>query len=200
MQNIIEILKELGIEVPEDKSKDLTKKVAENYKTVAEHNTKVEKLEGERDSFKENYETAKATLDGFEGKDFDAITKERDEWKIKAEQAENETKAKLEERDCSDAINAAVEEFKFTSNGAKKAFIADLKESGLKLKDGKLYGLNDFVEDYKKNDATAFVTEADDNQAQFTDTMGGTGETDKVTGDPSKMDFSTYKKWREQNP
>lgn len=200
MQNIIEILKELGIEVPEDKSKDLTKKVADNYKTVAEHNTKVEKLEGERDGFKEQYETAKATLDGFEGKDFEAITKERDEWKIKAEEAENTAKAKLEERDYADAVKTAIEDLKFSSNAAKKAFAAELVESGLKLKDGKLYGLNDFIEDYKKNDATAFVTEADDNQAQFTDTMGGAGGTDKVTGDPNKMDFATYKKWREQNP
>ena len=51
MQNILEILKEMGIEVPTDKEKDLTKKVAENYKTVSEHTAKVEKLEGERDDF-----------------------------------------------------------------------------------------------------------------------------------------------------
>ena len=42
MKNIIDILKGLGIEVPEDKASDLNKEVAENYKTVAEFDKKVE--------------------------------------------------------------------------------------------------------------------------------------------------------------
>ena len=37
MQNIEAILTELGIEVPADKKENLTKKVAENYITKAEH-------------------------------------------------------------------------------------------------------------------------------------------------------------------
>lgn len=199
MQNILEILKEMGIEVPTEKEKDINKKVSENYKTVAEHNKKVESLETERDGFKEQYDNAKATLDGFEGKDFDAITKERDEWKIKAEQAEKDAQAKLQERDYEDAVNSAVSDLKFSSNAAKKAFVSELKDAGLKLKDGKLYGLNEYVEDYKKNDATAFVTDADDNQAQFTNPMGDASKAEPITGDPNKMDFSTYKKWRSQN-
>ena len=36
MQNIIEILKSNGIEVPEDKVSTINKAVAENYKTVSE--------------------------------------------------------------------------------------------------------------------------------------------------------------------
>ena len=40
MQNIEAILTELGIEVSADKKENLTKKVAENYVTKAEHEKK----------------------------------------------------------------------------------------------------------------------------------------------------------------
>lgn len=33
----------------------------------------------------------------------------------------------------------------------------------------------------------------------FTTPMGSGTHTEPITGDPNKMDFATYKKWREQN-
>lgn len=48
MQNIEAILTELGIEVPADKKENLTKKVAENYITKAEHEKKLGKVETDR--------------------------------------------------------------------------------------------------------------------------------------------------------
>ena len=44
MKNIFQILSENGIEVDEAKKEAITKGVAENYKTVAEVNKKIEKL------------------------------------------------------------------------------------------------------------------------------------------------------------
>lgn len=157
-----------------------------------------ESLTTERDNYKTQYETAKATLDGFEGKDVDAITKERDEWRQKAEQAESDFKKQIEARDYSDAVEKAADGLKFSSKSARKAFVAELMADPLKLKDGKLLGFDDYVEAYKKNDETAIVTEAEDHQAQFTDQMGS-GSSEAVTGDPNKMDFDTYKRWRSQN-
>ena len=37
MKNIFEIMKEYGIEVPEDKKKDYEKAVLENYKTMTDY-------------------------------------------------------------------------------------------------------------------------------------------------------------------
>lgn len=203
MQNILEILKELEIEVPEDKEKSLTKKVSENYKTVSEHDKRVKKLEEERDQFEEQYKTAKETLNGFEGKDIEAITKERDEWKDKAEKAETEYKEKIASRDYSDAVSKAVEGLKFSSNSAKKAFVAELEADPLKMKDGKLLGFDDYVKAYQESDASAFVSEEDEknkeNAAKFTEQTSGSGNTETITGDPNKMDFATYKQWRNQN-
>ena len=99
MQNIIEICKEFGLEIPADKQAEFNKKVSENYLTKAEHDKKIGKIETERDNWKEKAETAENTLKGFDGKDFDTITKERDEWKKKAEDAEKDYNAKIAERE-----------------------------------------------------------------------------------------------------
>lgn len=171
MQNIIEILKSNGIEVPEDKVSTINKAVAENYKTVSEVEKKTSKLESERDSWKERAETAEETLKGFDGKDFDTITKERDEWKKKAEDAEKEYSAKEAEREKQELLKDAFAEIEFTSESAKKAIMAQISEN-VSVKNGKLIGFNDLLEDAKKNDASAFVDKEqqnlEQNKARFT--------------------------------
>lgn len=204
MVKIISELEKLGIEITDEQKESIKKSIGEEVYSKAEHEKKVEKIETERDEFKERAENAEETLKGFEGKDFDTITKERDEWKQKAEQAENDYNAKIAERDYKDAIEEAVKDLKFTSNSAKKAFMSDIMADPLKMKDGKLLGFSDFVEAYKKDDASAFVDEEQEknnnNAAQFTDVMSkDQNQSEPVTGDPNKMDFATYKKWRAQN-
>lgn len=117
-----------------------------------------QKLTDDRDNWKGKAETAEKTLEGFEGKDFDQITKERDEWKKRAEDAEKEYTAKLETREKEDLLKEAFAELKFTSESAKKAIMAQVSES-VTVKNGKLIGLNDLLEDARKNDADAFVNE-----------------------------------------
>ena len=185
MQNIIEILKSNGIEVPEDKVATINKAVAENYKTVSEVEKKTSKLESERDSWKEKAETAEKTLKGFDGKDFDTITKERDEWKKKAEDAEKEYSAKEAEREKQELLKEAFADIEFTSESAKKAIMAQIAE-GVSVKNGKLIGFNDLLEDAKKNDASAFVDKAqqnlEQNKAKFTTPMNNqNGKTGTMT-------------------
>ena len=52
----------------------------------------------------------------------------------KAEDAEKEFNAKIYDRDFSDALKAALDDVKFSSEAAKKSVMADIKEAGLKLK------------------------------------------------------------------
>lgn len=187
MQNIIEILKSNGIEVPEDKVATINKAVAENYKTVSEVEKKTSKLESERDSWKDRAENAEETLKGFEGKDFDTITKERDEWKKKAEDAEKEYSAKEAEREKQELLKEAFAEIEFTSESAKKAIMAHISEN-VSVKNGKLIGFNDLLEDAKKNDASAFVDKEqqslEQNRARFTGPMNNqNGKTKTMTKD-----------------
>ena len=186
MQNIIEILKSNGIEVPEDKVATLNKSVAENYKTISEFEKKVSKMEVENESLKERAEAAEETLKGFEGKDFDTITKERDEWKMKAENAEKEYSAKEAEREKQELLKEAFDGVEFTSESAKKAIMAQISES-VSVKNGKLIGFNDLLEDARKNDASAFVNKEQENleqsKAKFTDKMNNGGKTGTMTKD-----------------
>ena len=169
MQNIHEILKKFGIEVPSDSKADFDKEVAANYKTVAEHEKKLGKVEGERDNYAEQLKTAQETLKGFEGVDLATIQSELATWKSKAENAEKDYAAKLEARDFEDALKAAMEEYKFSSTAAKNAVTEEVRKAGLKLKDGKILGLNDLMETIKTADASAFVTEREENRARFTE-------------------------------
>lgn len=176
MQNIEAILTELGIEVPADKKENLTKKVAENYITKAEHEKKLGKVEADRDTWKEKAETAETTLKGFEGVDLDTMQKELSDWKKKAEDAEKDAQAKLYERDFADALKTEFEGIKFSSEAAKRAIMTEVKDAGLKLKDGKILGLNDLIAQMKEKDASAFVDDeqikAQQNAARFTQPIG----------------------------
>lgn len=186
MQNIIEILKSNGIEVPEDKVATINKAVAENYKTVSEVEKKTSKLESERDSWKERAETAEETLKGFEGKDLNAMQKEIDDWKEKATKAESEYTAKMAEHEKQELLKEAMAEIEFTSESARKAITTQIAE-GVSVKNGKLIGFNDLLEDAKKNDASAFVNKEqqnlEQNKAKFTDKMNNNGKNGTMTKD-----------------
>lgn len=176
MQKLIDTLKSFGIEIPADKQADVKKALSEHYKNIAEHNKALSKLEVDRDTWKEKAEAAEETLKGFEGIDPAQMNTELATWKKKAEDAEKDRDAKLYERDFADALKTALEGIKFSSEAAKKAVMADIKEAGLKLKDGKILGLNDLISQMKEKDASAFVDEAQQqaqqNAARFTTPRG----------------------------
>nr|DAE04582.1 MAG TPA: minor structural protein [Myoviridae sp. ctvns3] len=200
MVKIISELEKIGLEITDEQKESIKKSMGEELYSKQELDKKIGKVEAERDNYKERAETAEGTLKGFEGKDFDEITKDRDEWKKKAEQAEQDFNAKIAERDKNDLLEKAFKDVKFSSESAKKSIMTDIAAS-VTVKDGKLIGFNDLLEDAKKSDAGAFVDEQEQqsqqNQATFTAPMGT--KTEPITGDPNKMDFATYKKWREQN-
>ncbi len=159
MQKLIETLKSFGIEIPADKQADVKKALSEHYKNTAEHNKAISKLEADRDAWKEKAESAEETLKGFEGIDPAQVQSQLADYKKKAEDAEKDRDAKLYERDFADALKTELEDVKFTSEAAKKSVMADIKEAGLKLKDGKILGLNDLISQMKEKDASAFVDE-----------------------------------------
>ena len=120
---------------------------------------------------------------------------ERDQYKERAETAE-ETLKGFDGKDL-ETITKERDEWKEKAETAKKDYdtkIAEREKNDL---------LEKAFESVKKNDASAFVDEQaqqqEQNQATFTNPMGAGAQTEPITGDPNKMDFATYKKWREQN-
>ena len=112
MKNITEILSEYGITIPEDKQAGFNKVFAENYKTIAEHEKKVNRLTEDLEAEKKRADTAEETLKGFEGKDFEAIIRERDEWKRKHDENEAAYKKANEDREFNESLAAAITEAK----------------------------------------------------------------------------------------
>lgn len=193
MQKLIETLKQFGIDVPAEKQTDVKKALSEHYKNIAEHTKAIGKLENERDSWKGRAETAEETLRGFDGKDFDTITRERDEWKKKAEDAEKNFNAKEAEREKQELLKEAFADIEFTSNAAKNAIMAQISE-GVSVKNGKLIGFNDLIEDAKKNDASAFATKEGSQKI----TSGTVNNNNSGGGVLTKKDIDSIKDSRER--
>lgn len=194
MQKLIDTLKSFGIEIPEDKQTDVKKALSENYKNAKEVAKTLSKVEGERDDWKERAETAEETLKGFDGIDPANVKSELETWKQKAADAEKEFNAKIYERDFDDALKTALENINFSSPAAKRSVTADIKSAGLKLKDGKILGLNDLLEQMKQDEPDTFVDEsqqqAQQNQARFATSRIGHQQT---PGSMTKKDIEAIK-------
>lgn len=123
MKNIHTILSEFGFSIPEDKRADFDKAVAENYKTSAEFEKKVNKLTDDLSAEKKRADDAVETLKGFEGKDFDAITRDRDEWKKKHDEAVEAHKKEQEDREFNQMLEDAITESKGKNTKAISALL-----------------------------------------------------------------------------
>jgi hypothetical protein len=123
MKNIHTILSEIGITIPDDKKAEFDKAHAENYKTSAEFEKKVNRLNDDLAAEKKRADDAVETLKGFEGKDFDAITKDRDEWKRKHDEAIANHKNEQEDREFNEILSAAISESKGKNEKAIMALL-----------------------------------------------------------------------------
>lgn len=175
MENILKILEGLGIEVPDDKQAELNKKVAENYKTKAEFDNKVEKMQGDLDAAKERAKTAEDTLKGFEGKDFDTITRDRDEWKTKYETMVREEQEAREKKELDEAIENAIKEAKGKN---AKAILANLDMEAIKASKNRDKDIASQLKTLAESEETAFLfsTDPENNRARFTGQLDNTGK------------------------
>lgn len=177
MKNIEAILAEAGIELTDEQRTAVTKGVAENYKTVNEFTSKVTKLEGERDSWKDQYTGVKTSLDKFDGVDVDDLKAQIAEQKKKAEDAEKSANEKLAARDYADAVKANTAGIKFSSAAAQRDFESQLQSKNLPVNDGKLLGFTDFLAQYKADNEGAVLDESAEEKAKFTDSMNSGSST-----------------------
>lgn len=129
-------------------------------------------LTAERDTARNNLSDANKKLEGNDP-----------EWRTKAEKAENDAKAQVEELQKDFAAQTAAAGVKFSSESAKRAFLSDLKAKKLPLQDGKLLGFEDYLKSYRESDPDAFAPE----KAAPTITVGSKGQT-PATSNQSFLD------------
>ena len=160
MKKLLEILKETGIEIPEEKQADVQKAFFEHYKSVDDYNKTTAKLKAARDDLQTRLDEANATLQGFEGMDAEKVKQELADWKQKAKDAETNFNAQMTARDQKDWLKAKLEEYGVTSPYARRQLMAECmdEKSGLKWKGAEVgfYGFDDFMKEAKKNDPSLY--------------------------------------------
>ncbi len=156
MVNVSNELKKLGIEVSDEQKESLKKSMGEELYSKKEMEDKVNKASSESEQWKTRAESAEKMLEGLDGKSPEDILKERDDWKRQAEDSKKDYEAKIAEHEKNELLKEAFEEIEFTSESAKKAIMKDISES-VSVKNGKLIGFSDLIEEAKKTDANAFV-------------------------------------------
>lgn len=172
MKNIIEICKDFGFEVPADKHADFLKAVNSEYKTVADYEKKVNRLTDDLAAEKKRADEAVETLKGFEGKDFDAITRERDEWKTKHDNAVAAHQKEQEEREFNSILETAITDAKGKN---AKAIMALLDMEKLRSSRNQEKDIKAALDSLRTD--SGFLFEDNGGDPKFTDlrSTGGTG-------------------------
>lgn len=162
------------------------KVMAQYGKDVSKLQKENEKITADRDKEKERADTAEETLKKFDGVDVETMQAELATWQQKAKDAEKDYAAQIAKRDFEDALKEEIGGYKFTSEAAKKAIMTEIREAGLKVKDGKILGLSDLLAQMKEKDASAFVDEKQEQleagrAKPFTGPLNSGGNAKKMT-------------------
>lgn len=145
-------LEELGI------AKETIDKVLDaNMAEIGKHKQAAEKLTAERDGLTAQLADANKAVEGFKGLDVDGIKAKAAEWEQKYNADTGALQAQLAAKDYERSVHAQAAALKFSSESARKAFVADLTAAKLSMQDGTLLGFEDFRKRYAEADPAAFA-------------------------------------------
>lgn len=173
-----DFLKNLGID-----DANIDKILDENSRDIGKEKQRAEQHKADLDAIRKQLSDREQDLEELKKTAGDAETtkKQLEELQTKYTAEAEAHKAELAERDYAAAVAAAVGDLKFSSKGARAAFVADLKLKNLEIKDGKLEGFDRYLEEAKKADPDAFATEKV--VPHFGRPTGSIGEKPKTTGE-----------------
>ena len=107
MKNIFEIMKEYGLEVPEDKKKEFEKTVLEKYKTMTDYDNQAKKLDAANETIKANDTAMKDLqdkLDGFKDVDVSGLNQRINDLETEKANIQKDYDAKIADRDFNDLV------------------------------------------------------------------------------------------------
>lgn len=152
MKNIYDILKDFGMEVPEDKKADFDKAWKENYRTKSDY----DKVAGQRDDYKTSLDTVNAKLKEFEGVDVEDLKGQIVKLQGDLRKKDDEYAAKEAERDFNNSLDKAI-----TAAGGRnpKAIRGMLDLEALKGSKDQTEDIKKALEAVKKSDSYLFGSE-----------------------------------------
>lgn len=142
----------------------LTKEVVDSImseygKSFKEKDEKIQSLTTEKEGLSTQLVELNTKVKELSGIDAEKL---KDEIKTLNDKYENDTKElnqKLSKQNYDFKVKELTSGLKFSSESAKKAFIADLSTKELKLEEDKLLGYDDYVKSYQESDPNAFAKE-----------------------------------------
>lgn len=152
-------------------------------KIAAEHESELSKMKDaaeksglEIDGLKAQLADANAKIKEFDGLDIDAVKKSAQEWEEKYKTETAALQKQLSDKDYEFATREFLAGQKFSSELAKSAVMAQMKEKAFKLEDGKLIGADEFIKEIQEKNPKAF--ESDEKVPNIVTKSGGeTAET-----------------------
>lgn len=172
MKNIYDILKDFGLEVPEDKRADFDKAWKENYRTKADY----DKVAGQRDDYKASLDTVNGKLKEFEGVDVSDLKGQIEALQGDLKKKDDEYAAKEAERAFNDSLDKAITEAGGRNPKAIRGLL-DLKT--LKESKDQTEDIKKALESVKESDAYLFGSDE-----PF---LNPVGPTNNKGGDVGKM-------------
>lgn len=154
-------LKELKVEgLEEGLPANVIDAIMKEYGTsVQAKDQEIDTLTTEKEGLSNQLKEANDKIKGFADVDVDKLKQEITDWETKYKTDTENLKNEISKKDYDFKLNEVVKDLEFSSNGAKKSFIEDLKAKELKFEDNKLVGFADFLKSYKENDPNAFKKE-----------------------------------------
>lgn len=134
MKNIFEIMKEYGLEVPEDKRKEFEAAVLENYRTMSEYEKQKTALDSAGEKLKTSDETMKRLekeLEEYKDADVSGLKKQIEDLKDDLEKKDEEYQRQISDRDFDDLLKESISQAKGRNAKAITALldVEKLKES-----------------------------------------------------------------------
>lgn len=141
----------------------------------------IETLTTEKNGLSQQLKEANDKIKGFAEIDVDKLKQEISDWETKYNTDTENLKNEISKKDYDFKLNDVVKDLQFSSNGAKKSFMEDLKAKALKFEDDKLIGYNEFLKSYKENDPDAFKKEDDGKSLNLGGEHKGSANKDEAT-------------------
>lgn len=134
MKNIFEIMKEYGLELPEDKKKDFEEAVLENYKTLSDYNNQKAALDAASEKLKTTEETMKGLngkLEEYKDVDVSELKKKIEDLTEGLKQKDAEYQKQMADRDFEELLKDSISQAKGRNAKAITALldVEKLKES-----------------------------------------------------------------------
>ena len=127
---------------------------------------------------------ANARIESFQDMDIEGIKRSADEWKQKAEQAEQAAEARVKEMEHDNLLREKLSGFKFTSEYARQGVFNEIKSKNLPVDNGQLTGFDEVLKGIREAQPAAFEPDkpAPHFSGGITPPTGGSGLNFNFTG------------------